>query len=174
MTVLAIGIATMIAFGYRMWWLRRPAGGWGAPPSLRDWIKRAPLALLIIVAVLAWVLPTLAVALAVWLVLERAWRWWQIDADHRRGRVSKHALERPGIEAVKAALIAVAGLAMIAGPDIADGDESLGALGTHARVGLERAARRRLPRRRADRAQSDLLHHRPSHPHTAGVGMRRA
>ena len=113
-----------------MWWLRRPAGGWGAPPSLRDWIKRAPLALLIIVAVLAWALPTLAVALAVWLVLERAWRWWQIDADHRRGRVSKHALERPGIEAVKAALIAVAGLAMIAGPNIADGDESLGALGS--------------------------------------------
>lgn len=27
MTILALAIAAMVAFGYRMWWLRRPAGG---------------------------------------------------------------------------------------------------------------------------------------------------
>lgn len=129
MTALAIGIAVMIAFGYRMWWLRRPRGGWGAPPALRDWITAAPLGLLVAVVVLAWALPTLAVALAVWLVLERAWRWWQLDADRRRGRAIKHPLERPGVEAVMAALLGVAGLAMILGPQIGDGDTTLGALG---------------------------------------------
>jgi len=129
MTVLALGIAAMVAFGYRMWWLRRPPGGWGAPPPMRGWIRRAPLALLIVIAVLAWVLPTLAVALAVWLVLERGWSWWKLDADRRHGRSSKLTPERPGIEAIKAALIAVAGLAMILGPHIGDDDASLGALG---------------------------------------------
>jgi uncharacterized iron-regulated membrane protein len=129
MTTLAIGIAVMIGFGYRMWWLRRPRGGWGAPPSLRNWVRRAPLALLALVVGLIWVLPTLAVALAVWLVLERGWQWWQLETDRRRGRKSRHVFERPGIEAVKAALIAVAGLAMLAGPHIGDDDETLGALG---------------------------------------------
>lgn len=129
MTILALGIGAMIAFGYRMWWLRRPANGWGAPPPLRGWLKQAPLTLLVLVVVLAWVLPTLAIALAVWLVLERTWTWWRAGAAARGGRPLPELLPRPGWEACKAAGVAVLGIAMIAGPHVGDGDPDLGALG---------------------------------------------
>lgn len=85
------------------------------------------------VLVLAWLLPTLAVALAVWLVLERGWLWWRVEADTRRARreggAPKATVASPGAEACKAALITVAGIAMIAGPHIGDDDTTLGALG---------------------------------------------
>ena len=64
MTLLAIGVIALVVFGYRMWWQRRPKGGMGEPPPIRAWLRNAPLALLAIVLVLAWALPTLALSLA--------------------------------------------------------------------------------------------------------------
>jgi uncharacterized iron-regulated membrane protein len=127
MTLLAIAVIVLIVFGYRMWWQRRPQGGMGAPPPLRGWARNAPLGLVLVVVLLAWLLPTLGLALLVWLVLERAFMWARLARGRptaaRRGR--HPAPLRPGIEAYKAAAIGVLGLAMVLGPHIGDGDAEL-------------------------------------------------
>jgi uncharacterized iron-regulated membrane protein len=75
MTFFALAIVAMIYYGYKMWWHRRPKGGMGAPPSIRNWVRNAPIAVLAAVVFVAWAMPTLAVAFVAWLVIEAGWRW---------------------------------------------------------------------------------------------------
>ena len=132
MTLLAVGVIAVIVFGYKMWWQRRPQGGMGAPPPIRAWLRNAPLALLAIVLVLAWLLPTLALSLTVWLVIERALLWTQIARGKARAksaisRMAKHGAPlKPGFEANKACGIAAVGLAMLAAPGLGKPDEEFG------------------------------------------------
>ncbi|MGH3982506.1 MAG: PepSY-associated TM helix domain-containing protein [Pseudonocardiaceae bacterium] len=70
LTALATGLIMLIVAGYRMWWLRRPAGGLGAPPRLGLLLRRAPVTLLIAFGVLLILLPTLGVAFLLFLTLE--------------------------------------------------------------------------------------------------------
>lgn len=124
MTLLALGVIAVVAFGYKMWWQRRPLGGMGAPPPIRSWLRNAPLTLLAIILVLGWLLPTLALSLLVWLVIERALLWTQIArGDHGArsaiARMTKHGAPlRPGIEMYKAAAVTAVGVFMLAAPGI--------------------------------------------------------
>lgn len=132
MSLLAVGVVALVAFGYRMWWQRRPSGGLGAPPPIRDWLRRAPLSLLAIIAVLAWLLPLLGLSLVGWLVLERGWRWSRIVRRSRgpsRGadvRADRVAADRFGVlDAIKATVLGVLGSAMLAAPGLGEGREEL-------------------------------------------------
>jgi uncharacterized iron-regulated membrane protein len=131
MTLLALSVIALIVFGYQMWWQRRPRGGMGAPSPIRSWVRNAPLSLLLVVVVLAWLLPTLGVSLLIWLVLERALLWSQIargKQPHRSSgsRLAKYDLQlKPGVEAYKAIVIALLGVAMLIAPHIGDADEEL-------------------------------------------------
>ncbi|MGH3882149.1 MAG: PepSY-associated TM helix domain-containing protein [Pseudonocardiaceae bacterium] len=71
LTAMAAGLIVLVLAGYRMWWLRRPAGGLGAPPPLGPLLRRAPITVLIGFGLLLVLLPTLGVAFVVLLVLER-------------------------------------------------------------------------------------------------------
>ena len=132
MTLLAVGVIALVVFGYKMWWQRRPRGGMGAPPPIRSWLRNAPLTLLAIVLVLAWLLPTLALSLVVWLVIERALLWTQIargtrEANSAIGRMAKHGAPlKPGFEAWKASGIAALGLAMLVAPGLGKPGEEFG------------------------------------------------
>lgn len=132
MTLLAIGVIALVVFGYRMWWQRRPRGGMGDPPPIRSWLRNAPLTLLAIVLVLAWALPTLALSLVVWLVIERGLLWWQIARGTPRARsatarmAQQGAPLKPGLEAYKAALVATLGLFMLVAPGLGNPDEESG------------------------------------------------
>ncbi|MGH2943424.1 MAG: PepSY-associated TM helix domain-containing protein [Solirubrobacteraceae bacterium] len=136
MTLLAIGVLAVVVFGYRMWWQRRPRGGMGAPPPIRSWLRNAPLTLLAIIVVLAWLLPTLALSLLVWLVIERAMLWWQIARGRHRGsaaisRMAKQGAPlRSGVEMYKAAGVATIGLFMVAAPGLGTPQEEWGVAGT--------------------------------------------
>ncbi|MFV0257971.1 MAG: PepSY-associated TM helix domain-containing protein [Acidimicrobiales bacterium] len=118
MTGLAAAVAALVLLGYRMWWRRRPAGGLGTPPPVRQWLREAPVAVLVAAAVLGYLLPVLGVSLVVWLVLEAGWRWGQVVRDRRSaavtGRMSQLA---------SALLIGATGAAMILqpAPGAADG-----------------------------------------------------
>jgi uncharacterized iron-regulated membrane protein len=131
MTLLAVGVIALVVFGYKMWWQRRPRGGMGSPPPIRAWVRNAPLSLLLVVLVLAWLLPTLALSLLIWLVIERALLWTQIARGKHKRRSSGSRLAKydtplkPGIEAYKAILVAVLGLAMLLAPHIGDADDGL-------------------------------------------------
>jgi uncharacterized iron-regulated membrane protein len=70
LTLLAVTLVLLIAAGYRMWWLRRPSGGIGALPPLGPLLRTAPLPLLVGFALLLVLLPTLGVALVVYLAIE--------------------------------------------------------------------------------------------------------
>ncbi len=124
MTLLALGVIAVVVFGYRMWWQRRPLGGMGAPPPIRSWLRNAPLTLLATIVVLGWLLPTLALSLVVWLVIERAMLWTQIARGKHAAtsaitRMAKHGAPlRPGIELYKAAAVTVIGVFMLAAPGI--------------------------------------------------------
>jgi hypothetical protein len=104
----------------------------GAPPPIRAWLRNAPLALLAIVLVLAWALPTLALSLVVWLVIERALLWTQIargthKAKSATARMAKYGAPlKPGFEAYKATGIAVLGLSMLVAPGLGKPDEEWG------------------------------------------------
>jgi uncharacterized iron-regulated membrane protein/uncharacterized integral membrane protein len=131
MTLLAVGVIALVVFGYKMWWQRRPRGGMGSPPPIRAWVRNAPLSLLLVVLVLAWLLPTLGLSLLIWLVLERALLWTQIARGKHKRRSSGSRLAKydtplkPGIEAYKAIVVAVVGLAMLLAPHIGDANEDL-------------------------------------------------
>jgi uncharacterized iron-regulated membrane protein len=94
MSVLALAIVAMIFYGYKMWWQRRPAGGMGTPPPIRNWLRNAPVAVLVLTVVVAWAMPVLALAFAVWLVLEAGWRWLDIARGRRPGPGADPALAR--------------------------------------------------------------------------------
>lgn len=132
MTLLAVGVIALVLFGYRMWWQRRPRGGMGDPPPIRAWLRNAPLALLAIVLVLAWALPTLALSLVVWLVIERALLWTQIARGTPRAKTAiarmakQGAPLKPGLEASKATAFATLGLFMLVAPGLGNPDEKAG------------------------------------------------
>lgn len=71
LTLLAVSLVVMIVAGYRMWWLRRPAGSFGMPPQAGSLIRVAPVPLLIGFVVLMVLLPTLGVSFLVFLLIER-------------------------------------------------------------------------------------------------------
>ncbi len=75
LTALAAGLIVLIVCGYRMWWLRRPAGGLGAPPSVGPLLRRAPITLLIGFGLLLVLLPTLGVAFVLFLIVEQIVRF---------------------------------------------------------------------------------------------------
>ncbi|GAA3732742.1 PepSY-associated TM helix domain-containing protein [Salinactinospora qingdaonensis] len=74
LTLLALALVVLILAGYRMWWLRRPAGGLGAPPAAGPLLRNVPLPLLVGFAVLMVLLPTLGVSFLLFLLAERLWR----------------------------------------------------------------------------------------------------
>lgn len=117
MTALALLIIVMVVAGYKMWWQRRPAGGMGTPPPVRDWVRNAPFTLLAATAVLIWVLPTLGLSLAVWLVLESGWRW------ARAARAGGEGLSASPLQLAKVATLSVLGVAMLARPDLGQAAE---------------------------------------------------
>jgi uncharacterized iron-regulated membrane protein len=84
MTLFALAIVAMIYYGYKMWWQRRPKGGMGAPPSIRNWVRNAPLPIIAAVVFCAWALPTLGLAFGIWLVVEAGWRWLDIARGRRQ------------------------------------------------------------------------------------------
>ncbi|HEV7808021.1 MAG TPA: PepSY-associated TM helix domain-containing protein [Solirubrobacteraceae bacterium] len=131
MTLLAIGVIALVVFGYKMWWQRRPLAGMGSPPPIRAWVRHAPVSMLVVVLVLAWLLPTLGLSLLVWLVIERALLWTQIARGKQKtvgagSRLAKYDTPlKPGFEAYKAVVVAVLGLAMVLAPHIGDANEDL-------------------------------------------------
>ena len=74
LTALATGLIVLILAGYRMWWLRRPAGGFGAAPPVGLLLRNAPVAVLLGLGLLLVLLPTLGVAFVLVLVLEQVVR----------------------------------------------------------------------------------------------------
>lgn len=132
MTLLAVGVIAVVVFGYKMWWQRRPRGGMGEPPPIRSWLRNAPLTLLAIVLVLAWLLPTLALSLLIWLVIERAMSWTQIargshKAKSATARMAKQGVPlKPGIEAYKAVGVTTIGMFMLVAPGLGNPDEESG------------------------------------------------
>lgn len=116
MTVLAGLIIAMVVYGYRMWWQRRPAGALGAPAPVRDWVRSAPLSVLVAVAVLGWAMPLLAISVALWLVIEAGWRWSATILDRRPLDGDARAVLAKGL-----LLIGLA-VAMLAVPGLGEGE----------------------------------------------------
>ncbi|WP_133624709.1 MULTISPECIES: PepSY-associated TM helix domain-containing protein [Erwinia] len=79
LALFGLGLCVMIVIGYRMWWLRRPAGGKVAPLDTllgcwRPLSISARFLLLVIVAVAAVSLPVMGASLLVLLAIDM-WRW---------------------------------------------------------------------------------------------------
>jgi len=91
MATLGISLMVMIAYGYRLWWLRRPAPG-SAPKSLiRAWSYlsvRGRTVSLVIAAAFGLVLPLMGVSLVVFVLADLV-RWGLAGlVDDGRGRAS--------------------------------------------------------------------------------------
>lgn len=71
LTLLAVALIVLIIAGYRMWWLRRPAGGLGVPPRAGPLLRTVPVPLLVGFGALMVLLPTLGVSFLIYLVAER-------------------------------------------------------------------------------------------------------
>lgn len=71
LTALAVAGILLIVSGYRTWWLRRPAGGLGAPPRFGPLWRPVPLPLLLGFGVLMIALPVLGVSFLAYLLVER-------------------------------------------------------------------------------------------------------
>ncbi|MDQ3987981.1 MAG: PepSY domain-containing protein [Actinomycetota bacterium] len=74
LTVLAVALIVLIIAGYRMWWLRRPAGGLGVPPGAGALLRTVPVPLLLGFGALMVLLPTLGVSFLIYLAAERLLR----------------------------------------------------------------------------------------------------
>ncbi len=70
-TLLALVLIMLVIAGYRMWWQRRPAGAFGAPPEIGPLLRTVPVPLLAGFGVLLVLLPTLGVAFVVFLLVEQ-------------------------------------------------------------------------------------------------------
>ena len=80
LTVFGLALCLMIIWGYKMWWMRRPAAGQTAKPLLQAWNKLPPkgkLVSLIVAILLSACLPVMGVSLIVFLLID-AWRWQQL------------------------------------------------------------------------------------------------
>lgn len=71
LTAMAVALIVLIIAGYRMWWLRRPAGGLGVPPRTGPLLRTVPVPLLVGFGALMVFLPTLGVSFVIYLVVER-------------------------------------------------------------------------------------------------------
>ncbi|RAY17151.1 PepSY domain-containing protein [Actinomadura craniellae] len=78
LAVIALGLLVVIAWGYRMWWRRRPTGAerWtlgGRPPPRAAW-RKLPVPVLVtgfpVLLVLLWAMPVLGLSLAGFLVAD--------------------------------------------------------------------------------------------------------
>lgn len=74
---LALGICTMIVWGYRMWWTRRPlprtSSAAKATRLTTHWLRAplpARLAILVVTVALGWALPVMGISLAAFLILD--------------------------------------------------------------------------------------------------------
>jgi uncharacterized iron-regulated membrane protein len=71
LTLLAVALILLVCSGYVMWWRRRPPGAFAAPSKRGPLPRTVPLVLLAGFGLLMLLLPTLAVAFAIYLVAER-------------------------------------------------------------------------------------------------------
>jgi uncharacterized iron-regulated membrane protein len=94
LAVIALGLITIIVWGYRMWWQRRPtrtsnASNFGAPPARGAW-RQLPIPALVLTIVLTvvigWAIPLLGVTLIAFLIL---------DAIIHLARRTKHQTPKP-------------------------------------------------------------------------------
>jgi uncharacterized iron-regulated membrane protein len=76
LTLLAVGLIAVIGWGYRMWWLRRPARGdarAGRPPVRGAWRRipgRVLAPVLVVTAVVGYYLPVFGLSLLGFLVVD--------------------------------------------------------------------------------------------------------
>lgn len=73
MSVLALGLLTLIALGYRMWWAKNPyKSRWSVvpPPVWRQLSPPLLIACLLVLAVLNWLVPVLGLSLVLFLVAD--------------------------------------------------------------------------------------------------------
>ena len=78
LAVLAVVLIVLIVLGYRMWWLRRPGGGWGRRPERGAWrrVSSRVLAPLVVAAVVVgWLVPELGVGLAAFVAVDLVLGW---------------------------------------------------------------------------------------------------
>lgn len=71
LTLLSALLVVIVVSGYVMWWRRRPAGAFGAPPKPSAALRTVPVPLLGAFTLLGVLLPTLAAGFVVYLVIER-------------------------------------------------------------------------------------------------------
>jgi uncharacterized iron-regulated membrane protein len=71
LTLLAAALMVVLFSGYVMWWKRRPAGAFGAPPKLGSLLRTVPLPLLAGFVLLGILLPTMGVSFLLFLAVER-------------------------------------------------------------------------------------------------------
>jgi uncharacterized iron-regulated membrane protein len=75
LAALAIALTGMVLWGYRMWWLRRPTRGFGAPPGRGAW-RRVPgkvlVPIILSAALVAYAMPLLGASLLLFLAIDIA------------------------------------------------------------------------------------------------------
>ncbi|MER7015426.1 PepSY domain-containing protein [Saccharopolyspora sp. NPDC000359] len=75
LAALVLGLASMVGMAYRMWWLRRPTRGFGAPPERGAW-RRVPgrvlAPIILAVAFVGYALPVLGASLLLFLAIDVA------------------------------------------------------------------------------------------------------
>lgn len=77
MAMAGIGLIAVIIYGYRIWWLRRPAPGSMPQTLIASWARMsrtARIITLLLSAALAWALPVLGVSLGVFIAID-VLRW---------------------------------------------------------------------------------------------------
>ncbi|WP_191601205.1 PepSY-associated TM helix domain-containing protein [Marinomonas algicola] len=77
LTVFGLSLCLMILWGYKMWWMRRPAAGQTAKPLMQAWSKMTAfgkVTSVVIALFLSICLPVMGVSLLVFLIID-AWRW---------------------------------------------------------------------------------------------------
>ncbi|MFJ8006223.1 PepSY-associated TM helix domain-containing protein [Streptomyces fagopyri] len=87
LALLAIGLISVITWGYRMWWQRRPTradrrAALGAPPARGAWRGMSSQAVaigIVVVAAIGWVIPLFGIPLALFLAIDLA-----VGASRRR------------------------------------------------------------------------------------------
>ena len=106
-----LGLCLMIALGYRMWWIRRPAAGAQHPVHtlVAAWLALslpARAGTLLVAAALGYCLPVMGMSLAA-LLLADVWRWRGQRQSHR-DETPEAAARRAEVRKFRAAVATVA------------------------------------------------------------------